>query len=722
MRLRSDRIVTALAFLLGAGYALTLFDFDFIAGRGPYWTQAYGDRITNLIGVVYFIRDDWRFPLFFVPQLAFPEGANVVFTDSLPLLALALKLAYKISGAWFNYFGLWLFLCFPLLAAFTALAVREEHPEEALPPLAAAVIAICSPALLTRFGHAALMGHFLIAWSLWLYLRLRRVPSNWSAVAQFCIVSSVAVLLQAYFVLMVVPVGLAALAHAAMERRLSLARALASGAVITVSVLASAFVVGIIGPGSGQASAWGFGYFSMNLLSPFIPPREHIPEFLAREIRWDGNGYSFDATGGQYEGYNYLGAGVLLLGVIHVAASMRLLATEFRRHALLVAVLLGFMLLALSSRIFVGERLVAEFQMPALVGELTSRFRTSGRMFWPIYYVLTVGLVVLTARRFSPRIAGGLLVVAVALQLADTQLLRRNLAIETSRGFDHVLPTDAWRALLHAHQSLYQYPSFQCGGWAGQWPANNSNMELLWLAAELGTRTNSAYLARLSRDCDEELRQALRFDIEAGGLYVFAGHFPIARLEGRPNFEAWCREFEHGIVCSRDWISDPAVARTFKVIERRWIQPYNLSRTLRFSTGGDGEEFLGDGWWQTEPWGTWSKGDGEVILRVAAPPVADLLLSVDGRAFVGPARPFSQVTVIANDTEVAIWNFGHAEGVKNVSARIPLGALRQNGLLNLRFVSKDVTSPSQAGVSTDQRALGLGLTSLTLSALPTASR
>ena len=721
MKLRSDRLVPVFAFLLGAGYALTFFDFDFIAGHAPYWTRAYGDRITNLIGVVYFIRDEWRFPLFYVPELAFPEGANIVFTDSLPLLALPLKFAYKISGEWFNYFGLWLFLCFPLLAAFTALAVREAQPEGVLAPLAAAVIAICSPALLTRFGHSALMGHFLIAWSLWLYLRLFRVPGNWNAVAQFCVVSSFAVLLQAYFVLMVVPVGFAAIAQAALERRLSLARAVASGAVIIVAVIAAAFVAGIIGPGSGQASAWGFGHYSMNLLSPFIPPREHIPEFLARGIKWDGNGYSLDATGGQYEGYNYLGAGVLLLGIIHVAASRRLLAIVFRQHALLVAVLLGFMLLAISSRIFFGERLIAEFRMPALVGELTSRFRTSGRMFWPIYYALAVGLVVLTARRFSPRVAGSLLVVAVALQLADTQLLRRNLAVETNRGFDHVLPTDAWRALLQSHQSLYQYPSFQCGGWASQWPEKNSNLELLWLAAELGMRTNSAYLARLSRDCDEELRQALRFEIEAGGLYVFGGRFPIAKLEGRPNFDAWCREFEHGIVCSKNWHSEPSVVRTFKAFERRWIQPYSLSRILRVSVGGDGEEFLGDGWWQAEPWGTWSKGDGEVTLRLSPPPATDLQLSVDGRAFVETARSSSQVTVIANDREVAVWNFGQAEGVKNVSARIPLGALRQDGLLKLRFVSKDVTSPSQMGVSTDQRALGFGLTSLTLSALPTAS-
>ncbi len=57
----------------------------------------------------------------------------------------------------------------------------------------------------------------------------------------------------------------------------------------------------------------------MNAVSPFLPPRDHLPESLARHVPWDGNGNTWDATGGQYEGYNYLGAGMLLLLVVGFA-------------------------------------------------------------------------------------------------------------------------------------------------------------------------------------------------------------------------------------------------------------------------------------------------------------------------------------------------------------------------------------------------------------------
>lgn len=714
--------LAALAFLIGTAYALTFLDSGFIAGRSVYWTQAFGDRITNLVGALYFIRDEWRFPLFYVPQLAFPEGANIVYTDSVPLFALFLKGVYKVSGEWFNYFGLWLFLCFPLLALFAALAVLETGMEDALAASAAALLAVSSPAFLARFGHAALMGHFLIAWSLWLYLRLRKRPDNLPAIGQFCAAAAVAILVQAYFLLMVVPFCFAALAQAAVERRLAPTRAAASAVVMIAAILATAFLAGIVGPGTGQASAWGFGHYSMNLLSPFIPPRDHLPAFVARRITWDGNGYSWDATGGQYEGYSYFGAGLLLLGAVHLVASRRLLALELRQHAFLVAALMAYLLLAVSNRIFIGDRLLAQFPVPSMVGELTGRFRTSGRLFWPVYYVLAVGLVVITVRRFRPPVARALVIGAVALQLVDTQMLRRNIASETSHGFPQALPRNAWQALLERHQRLYQYPSFQCGGFAGRWPENNSNMELLRLAAELAKPTNSAYLARLTRDCSEELREGLAFDIDAGGLYVFAGTFPISRIEERPTFRAWCREFEYGVVCSRNWVSDPGVIQAFRPIQRSWVPLYLPSHVLQFSAGGTGVQFLGGGWWVPESWGTWSMGAGEITLRVSPRPAEDLVLAVSAHAFVHPARAESDVAVIANEREVAVWHFRQGEGIKKLSADIPRALLQEDGVLRLRFLSKNIESPKQAGVAADPRAIGFGLADLAVSPLSIARR
>ena len=147
----SGSVIFLIALVVGAIYALSILDVSFILGRNAYWTEPYGDQIQHRIGALYFVQDEWRFPLSFVPKLGLPEGANIVFTDSLPLLALVFKVVYKASGEWFNYFGLWIFACFPLLAAGIVLATKEAGVDDLTGLLGASLLALASPAFLMRF-------------------------------------------------------------------------------------------------------------------------------------------------------------------------------------------------------------------------------------------------------------------------------------------------------------------------------------------------------------------------------------------------------------------------------------------------------------------------------------------------------------------------------------------------------------------------------------------
>lgn len=714
----NNRVAVASVLILGTAYALTLFDSSFILGQSAFWTKPFGDRVTNLIGALYFAHDGWHFPIFYVPNLAAPEGANIVYTDSLPLLALAAKIYFKITGEWFNYFGLWLFLCFPLLALFVALATKEGGVESIFAVICAALLALANPALLVRFGHFALMGHFLIAWGFYLYLRLLRLPDSKHVVAQFCFVSAMTVVLQAYFLLMVMPFVLAALAQLVTAGRMTRQKAVTSFATVIVVVLTTAWVAGIIGPGSPSASAWGFGYYSMNLLSPFLPPREHLPEFIAHYVTWDGNGYSWDATGGQYEGYNYLGLGVLFLLAVHLIFSRNIIKQALKRHVFLVIALTGLFVLALSNQIFLGNWHISAALIFKPLGKLTDHFRTGGRLFWPIYYVLVITLVLVTLQRFTPLRAKGLLVLAVVLQLVDTQLLRNNLTLNAHQGFAQELSQEAWAPVLETHQFFKQYPSFQCGGWAGKWPDNNSNMELLWLAAKLDKQSNSAYLARSNRNCKDELAEGLSFQIEEGGLYVFGNNFPINRIESLPNFKELCREFKYGVVCSRNWaaLTQTASKQEFLPISKVWAPEYQLGELLQFNVNGNGKYFLERGWSTPENWGVWGTDEQSVIvLRLPEFPSQNLKLTVSAFALVHAGSPLKEVSVFINDKKVETWKYKLEErGLVKRTALVTKDVFRRNNLLRIKFVAKNMESPKQAGISEDVRPLGLGIADLKL--------
>jgi hypothetical protein len=717
------RVLVALTLGLGAAYALTIVDAGFILGYSAYWTHPYGDRMNNLIGAVYFAHDQWRFPLFYVPKLAFPEGANIIFTDSLPLLALVFKVVFQATGTWFNYFGLWLFACFPLLAVFAALAAREAGTTDALSQIGVALIALACPAFLFRFGHAALMAHFLVAWSIYLYFRLRNVPDDRAAIAQFCVVSALAILLQAYFVIMVIPVLVAALAQALIEKRLTLKRAGIGLASVGTALIATAWIAGLIGREGAPATQWGFGHYSMNLLSPILPPRAHLPEAFARMIKWDGT-LTWDANGGQLEGYNYLGAGLLLLAAVHLVASWRLMGGALRRHVFLVLLLLGYFLFALSNRMFAGNWLVWEFAVPAPLAPLVGHFRTGGRLFWPIYYVLAIALVVATYRRFDPRTARILIVAAVALQLADTQIHRETMAKATRQGYPKALPEEVWTALLAKHEYFKQYPSYQCGGWAGKFPENHPNLELLWLAAKLDKPSNSAYLARTSRDCEKEKREGLGFQVDEKGLYVYGNNFDIKALAAMPRFGDWCRTFDHGVACTRHWASVPAAATAtyFNPAGGGFALPAAMAQTLKFSAGGNGVPLLGRGWSVLEGWGVWTLGkDSEIDLRIPASAKGSLRLAVKGYAFVHSKRPSQEIAVYANNAPVGSWIYSAGEGAKIFNVDVPASAVGDSGVLKVRLVPKVVESPMQAGVSADPRMIGFALIEMTISPAPTAT-
>ena len=67
----------------------------------------------------------------------------------------------------------------------------------------------------------------------------------------------------------------------------------------------------------------------MNLLSPIVPQDSGL---------FPGVGGLIDATGGQYEGFNYLGVGLLLASLLVLPAEVGWLRRNLRRHVSLLVV------------------------------------------------------------------------------------------------------------------------------------------------------------------------------------------------------------------------------------------------------------------------------------------------------------------------------------------------------------------------------------------------
>jgi hypothetical protein len=123
-----------------------------------------------------------------------------------------------------------------------------------------------------------------------------------------------------------------------------------------------------------------------------------------------------------------------------------------------------------------------------------------------------------------------------------------------------------------------------------------------------------------------------------------------------------------------------------------------------------------DGWGHVEPWGISTIGRHARLHPIPVPSAAansDFLIVAEARAFLpGPGKK-QRVIVAANGTAVATWTFSDAEP-GTVTAEIPKSVMAGRSSLSLSFDISDPVSPASLGVSGDTRALGLGISRLSI--------
>ena len=237
---------------------------------------------------------------------------------------------------------------------------------------------------------------------------------------------------------------------------------------------------------AGDRSGGGLGYYSMNLLGPLA------------SNGWAALGPSIPVFEGQtYEGFNYLGAGVIALIVIAAAA---LIARRPERPTMVAAapllVACGLMALAsLSPKITFANRVVAEIALPERVHLWYAAFRSTGRFFWPAGYLLTAGAIAVVAAR--SRLLTALLILTAAAAIQAYDLRSRYVADRMTRSdaswYEWSDPSrdSFWSSTAPRRRHLVAVPAAPCG------PEPAPFAPLLYLADRYRLTVNIGAAARL---------------------------------------------------------------------------------------------------------------------------------------------------------------------------------------------------------------------------------
>ncbi|POP74246.1 DUF6311 domain-containing protein [Pseudomonas syringae] len=529
----TGRAGLAVALAIGFLFVWRYFPAGFVAGTSSYWSTEVDDVTQYFAGFNAFFKAPFSYPLLAFDSINYPQGTRVTFVDAIPLYALLLKLFVPASFAPFNPFGVWVALAFIGQAVCAWWILRELQIKSWLALLALVVCLLTFPALTTRLGHISLMSHWIILCALALYIRCRRTsePQRWGwsllLVAAFYINIYLFVMASAIYVV-------SCLCNTDKFKPAQIVRALIPFLIIGVSLFLTIFPMERV----EVAPETGFGIYSMNLLSPFH----------------GGNYFKFPdpEMPGQYEGFNYLGLGVLLAFAVALVLNSKAAVSRFSQHRALTWLMVLFTVYALSNLVYYGTHLVVTINYPLFMDRITSQFRASGRFFWPVGYCVVIFTFATLHRKLSPWVFAACMIILVPLQVSDLSDRRHQLYATAKRPAAPVLTQAAWDQQFTGDiKYLYFFPKFRCGR---SDLVLNTLMPTMRYAAVHDLKINTGYVARVNSVCGVEgAKSEIAASAPNQSLYVFVkGDFPqVEQVKALfpANQQPTCTEVDFAHIC-----------------------------------------------------------------------------------------------------------------------------------------------------------------------------
>jgi Family of unknown function (DUF6311) len=471
------------------------------------WLWGSGDISSSFIQWLYFRETPLGlWPLTVNPAYGAPWTKTIIFSDTPPIFALPMKFLTSWLEGPVQYTGIQILLSTYLLVLFSALFV-QRLTSDVWAGLAGGLLASVSPMLLFRdvFYHYSLNIMWVIPAALYLVVRRDAERSWWP----WGVLAFVTLTWMPYFVVCVLVPWIWNLATRVATRE-ARAKEVARALIWIACAVAAAAVVDGLWFNYSSTEGFGLGYYNANLLS-LVNPMATPSSVWSRVLP------SADvATDGQYEGFAYLGVGVLILFAIAimVAVTQRRAPRLLWSRATMIAVLgtvLTCVVLSWGFTVTIGRAQLWSWAPPEWTGILLSTFRSSGRFMLVAGLALTLLSVALLSRMMRP-----VLVVVLVLSAALLTILDAWPQVDKNRlqqGVDRSLtPGVAEAGLVLDSYGIERVTFVEPENSAYQW-----KMDILGAAALRNIPVNDAFVARpnLERLSAEGARTRALFDSRA---------------------------------------------------------------------------------------------------------------------------------------------------------------------------------------------------------------
>ncbi|XOZ33091.1 DUF6311 domain-containing protein [Halomonadaceae bacterium KBTZ08] len=662
-----------------------------------------GDPAQHYLGWLFYRQSGWALPLGLNPAYGLELASGIVFSDSIPMLALLFKTVSAVLPEVFQYFGIWLLGCFLLQGYFSYKLVRLVSTSTTVNLLGVILFVFAPPMLFRVAGHNSLVAHFLLLASLYLVLR----PSNTYRTVSWLLLLCVASLVHPYLFVMVGALWVIDVAERTRNGEKGARQAVTELSWLVALLGLVVWQAGYFSVGGG-AGHGAFGYYRMHPLSIIDPSG------------WSHALNDIPEADGTYEGFNYLGAGVLLLAVVALIPLLEQrthLYRAIRARPFLGAGLVAFVLFSMSHRIGV-QGVWFEVPLPDRLINVAGTFQSSGRFFWPVYYVIYLVILYLIVRGYRPPVAITVLALGVCVQVVDTSAgwgaIRDSTMGPRSASWDVSMESAFWDRAADRYQKTRSLPVKNKGQ---NWQA------ISYYSGVHGLATNAVYLARVDSAGLARARKAAQAAMRSGqyssdSLYFVAEDLLPLVSRNLDRSRDLLARIDGYYVIAPDWkeCSDcPSFGREV-VAENHEPEPVALDRRIEFGEGRSGNSYLDGGWSHPESWGIWTEGE----LAGLVFPVKDggrvERIVVEGSPFLGSDLDAQRIGIQVNGVDAAPVTLSDSAG-ERFTLQLTDG-MRQRaaeaGAIRVTLVLHDAVSPAALGVNADERRLAFGLEAVTV--------
>lgn len=417
-------IVTA---LLGGIAFVLIYGVKILNPLYTDWLLTGGDPSQHYLGWEFFRRSDWYFPLGLTDQLAYPLKTSVIYTDSIPIFAVFFKLFRSILPRQFQYFGIWGLLCFVLQGYYAAKILGERSSSKTV-ILAGSIFFIVSPVMVFRmYYHTALAAHWLILLAIYFYSKHEKEYRDiFRPVMQWGILGILIGSIHLYFVPMCGAILLGYILCSIWKERKIRIRFFYPGISFSVGLFLTVYLLGGFSSGADTGTN-NLGLFSFNL-NAFLNPMSYST-LLKNTSLWNWPFY----TQGQYEGFSYLGMGIILLCVCGIGLMIKNICRRKKPSVYQIMTVLmsvGLIAMAASPTITWNDKLLMQLPYSSTIYKYWGIFGSCGRMAWPVVYFLMIfGITSIGNMKWKRKeISCVVLILACLVQVVDLsgQLYKRH--------------------------------------------------------------------------------------------------------------------------------------------------------------------------------------------------------------------------------------------------------------------------------------------------------